>query len=270
MSSPAIVAPQARRLGLGLLPSLTFAGVSKGAAGTAVVGAIVLLGWWLNVDALKSMWPGLLTMKANTALCFLLMGTGTMALARPASALNGHRAGSILVAAAGAVAVATLAQYVTGRDFGIDQLLFREAAGQIGTVVAGRMAPMTGACFTLLAVAAIVRNRLPRLVLVLCGVALALAALNVFDFVFDAQVPTIIAGQTQMAVNTALTVGVLSIAIVGLLGAANPSAPLPVRRPRRSSFAALWRSASSSLSYLPGCVWRVSGWASTTRAMGPR
>jgi len=160
--------------------------------------------------------------KANTAICFLLMGTGTMLLARSTGAASGHRVGTVLVAAAAAVAAATLAQHLTGRDFGIDQILFRKPAGQIGTVVAGRMAPLTGVCFSLLAVAALDRARARRLVLSLCGAVLALAALNVFDFVFDAQVPTFLAGSTQMALNTALTIGVLAIAIIGLLGAANP------------------------------------------------
>ncbi|MBA2381340.1 MAG: GGDEF domain-containing protein [Chloroflexi bacterium] len=186
------------------------------------MGTIVLLGWWLDVDTLKGLWPGLLTMKPNTAVCFLLMGAGVVALARPAIAGRHRVAGTVLVGAAAGLAAATLSQYLTSRDLGIDQLLFREPAGQIGTVVAGRMAPMTGVCFVLLAVAALVRTRAPRLVLFLCGAALALAALNVFDFVFDARAPTFLAGSTQMALNTALTIGVLAIAIIGLLGAADP------------------------------------------------
>ena len=223
LNNPSILVAQGIRPGNGRLRKPIVAGVSGwGGAATGVVGSIVLLGWLLNLDSLKSMWPGLLTMKANTAICFLLMGTGTMVLAGAPSARRARSVGTALIAAAAAVATATLAQYVTGRDFGIDQLLFRESAGQVGTVVAGRMAPLTGVCIALLAVAAVVGNRLPRLVMILCGTALALAALNVFDFVFDAHAPTFLAGYTQMALNTALTIGILAIAILGLLGAANP------------------------------------------------
>ena len=41
-----------------------------------------------------------------------------------------------------------------------------------------------------------------------CGLALALAYLNLVDYLFGASVPTFLAGYTQMAVNTAVAVGV--------------------------------------------------------------
>jgi hypothetical protein len=39
-----------------------------------VVGIVVLIGWWLDIPALKSIFPGLVSMKANTAFAFLLVG----------------------------------------------------------------------------------------------------------------------------------------------------------------------------------------------------
>src|SRR5687767_6408465 len=40
------------------------------------LGAAVLMGWLLGIEALKSVAPNLSTMKANTAIGFVLVGTG--------------------------------------------------------------------------------------------------------------------------------------------------------------------------------------------------
>ena len=91
-----------------------------------VVGALVLSGWALDVTALKSLAPGWPTMSANSAASFALIGLAVWLLAagRPAGIALG-RALAMVVAGVGIV---TLAEYASGRAFGIDELLFEDVA----------------------------------------------------------------------------------------------------------------------------------------------
>ena len=67
-----------------LRPVRTFRLFSKGASAAAVVvGSLVLLGWWLGIPTLTSVFPGLATMKPNTALCFVLVGLSLFLIQPP-------------------------------------------------------------------------------------------------------------------------------------------------------------------------------------------
>ncbi len=186
-------------------------------------------------------------MKANTAVCFILMGAGMVLLARVPAPSPGRTVGLVIVAAGVSIALLTGAQYVTGVDLGIDQLLFRDQAGQAGTVVAGRMAPLTTICLTLLGLAMFTARRAPRLVIALSAVTLAVSILNVFDFLFDAAPPSFLAGSTQMAISTAVAVTILAVGVLASLGPANPFIVLG----GRSSTALLWRQLFAASVVVP-------------------
>ncbi|HUQ43593.1 MAG TPA: diguanylate cyclase [Candidatus Limnocylindria bacterium] len=208
-------------------PPMTISNVPRWAGSIAIgVGLVALAGWILGIEILKSMVPGVIAMKANTAICLVLLGGAVVLLSRDRDRPGRRWPVIALAGTAGAIAVMTGAQFFAGGDFGIDHLLFREAAGQVGTVTPGRMAPATVITLVALAISAIVAPRAPRAVIVLCTVALALAYLNLLDYLFGASVPTFLAGYTQMAVNTAVAVGILSVGLLARLGPANPFAPL--------------------------------------------
>ena len=84
--------------------------------------ATVILGWACGIEALKSVVPGLISMKVNSALCFVLLG-GALASA-PHQAWRPIR-WALLTGAAG-IAVATAFEYGAGRDLGIDELFVRD------------------------------------------------------------------------------------------------------------------------------------------------
>lgn len=217
--SPRLAAGSAivwRRLGIVDLPTIS-------ATLAILVGTIVLLGWWLGIDGLKSLIPGLLTMKVNTAIAFVLLGGAILARSRP-SGTTSYRLGVVPLIGMLLLSVAVGTQYLTGLDTGIDQWLFREAPGQVGTVQPNRMSSMTVACFLLIGSGVLLAGsgRTRRVVPALLLAALIVATLNVLDFVFEATVPSLLAGYTQMALTTAATMVIVSIGAMGLLPNGGP------------------------------------------------
>jgi hypothetical protein len=107
----------------------------------AALGLAVLVGWWLEVPLLKSVLPGIVSMKANAALAFVVPGTGLALVAADRPAVLRGRTGQVLALAALLIGLLTFSQYAVGWDLGIDELLFRDDPGAAATPIPGRMAP---------------------------------------------------------------------------------------------------------------------------------
>ena len=139
--------------------ALQFRQLRDALAGALAIGfgGIVLLGWTLDLVALKSVLPGWVAVKPNTALGFVLIGLALLLRALPPSTLNPapstirSRLARLCGWLAGLVGVLTLSEYAFGWNPGFDQWLFPEPAGSVGTSHPGRMAPDTALCFALLA-----------------------------------------------------------------------------------------------------------------------
>jgi PAS domain S-box-containing protein len=197
-----------RELGHGLrhLPAVA-------AAVAVAVGAIVLVGWWLGIDALKSLVPGVLTVKVNTAIAFVQLGTGMLLRAR------GGRAAVLPLVAVIILSSAVGSQDLLGRDLGVDQWLFRELPGQIGTLQPNRMAPMTVVCFLLIGTGVLLvgRRGAERISSALFLGALVIALGNVLDASFEPSAPTFFTAYTQMSLAAAAVFMVVSIGAMNLL-----------------------------------------------------
>jgi signal transduction histidine kinase/CheY-like chemotaxis protein/HPt (histidine-containing phosphotransfer) domain-containing protein len=183
----------------------------------ALIGTAALLGWILSIDALKSVVPGQVTMKANTAVGLIVVGCSLAALAAPRRrALAGAgKVGAVFVVALGA---ASLAEYLLGRGFGIDELLFDEPAGTVGTSNPGRMAINTAVAFCLYGVGNLVvdvrgwRRASPtQLIAALMGL---LAVLALFGYVTGVTSLYGVQGVTQMAVPTATAFFLISAGLL--------------------------------------------------------
>jgi PAS domain S-box-containing protein len=143
-----------------------------------VLGLAVWAGWLLDVSALKSVAPGLATMKVSTALCFVLSACAL------ASSVGAGAQRRVLIRSLSLILLVawsglTLVEYALQREFGLAHLF---VPGQ-GAEVAGRMSLATAAAFLLFASAlAVARVRegwasLAFVALPLAGLAVAFSAL---------------------------------------------------------------------------------------------
>jgi PAS domain S-box-containing protein len=149
------------------------------AAGALVIllGLLVLAGWIWNLEGLKSLMPGIVSMKANSAVCFVLAGVALLLHAvsqslalSPESTLaystGGKAAGRslpqmLLVQIAArvlafvvlGVALVTLAEYLFDLNLGLDTWLFPASARAEITPMPGRMSSATALDFVLLGAA---------------------------------------------------------------------------------------------------------------------
>lgn len=117
------------------------------AAATACIGLVVLAGWILGIQSLKSLNPGWVTMKANTALALILTGAALFFSAIAPQHRQLRRSCMLLSLFAGLIALGNAGEYLTGQNFGIDELLFKDDPNPVSTAQPGRMAWRTTLLF---------------------------------------------------------------------------------------------------------------------------
>lgn len=108
-------------------------------------GLLVLVGWKWDIQVLKSVFPSLISMKANTA-----VGLISLAIASYLLSLKETRIGKILGIMFAVfvllLATLTLSEYLSGKNLKIDELLFLDSSSD-KRWPPGRFAPITGINF---------------------------------------------------------------------------------------------------------------------------
>jgi diguanylate cyclase (GGDEF)-like protein len=117
-------------------------------AAVVVIACSALLGWALDIDVLKSVVPGHAEMKANTAVGLLFSGLALLASTFPHP--NAPTAVTLMSGAVLVLGLATLAQYATGVDLGLDTLLFDDPKAVALGRPPGRMSQISAIGFLLL------------------------------------------------------------------------------------------------------------------------
>jgi hypothetical protein len=104
--------------------------VISGAAGVVALltCGLVLLGWRLDLDPLKDVRPGASRMVPNVAVGVALAGAALWLLRREPVPRPGRWLAAVAAVAAALVGLLTLAEYLLGRDLGIDPLLVPQTA----------------------------------------------------------------------------------------------------------------------------------------------
>jgi len=184
----------------------------------AAAGGLVLVGWLLDIAVLKSVVPGLVTMKANVALGFVLSGAALWALQSDAAGRGAFYTTVACALAVSAIGFATLGEYLFAWDLGIDQLLFAEPATSVETYRPGRMSPASALLLSLLGPALLCMS-LSRARFV--GVAQALALLvllasiaSLIAYVHGARSLYRVAAYTSIAIHTALLFAILAAGLL--------------------------------------------------------
>jgi PAS domain S-box-containing protein len=228
------------------------------AIAAAGVGCLVLFGWAFHMEHLKSVLPGLVTMKANTALGLALSGTSLWLLLPGEFHAGRRKIAHSLALLLTVIGAATLSEYLFGLDLRIDQLLFHEPTGTVATYSPGRMAPTTTTAFLAIGLALLLldwktqRGRRPAQALSLWAGVVSMMA--IVGYIYNATSLYRISLYTQVALLTSIIVFLLSIATF-------------FARPRTGIAADLTGEGSGSLMarrFLPAvfCIPILLGWIS--------
>ncbi len=117
-----------------------------------IVGLVVIIGWILNIESFKSILPNIVAMKANTALCFILIGISLFYLNEKQITRPKLRITQICAIIVGIIGFLTIIEYLFNYNIGIDQLLFSEQVGAVLTTNPGRMASTTAINFLIIGI----------------------------------------------------------------------------------------------------------------------
>lgn len=193
-----------------------------------IFGCVILTGWLLDISNLKGSWAQGINVKANTGICFILTSFSLL-LYKSSSQRLSKAIGQVLGTFAFLVGFLTILEHLTGHNFGIDELFFREDVGGIATASPNRMGPPASICFMLLGSTLTLlhfetkrfENYASNIAIVTCSIAL----LPILGYTFGARELYGVAQYTGISLPSAIAFLILS---TGLLFSCNQSRILTI------------------------------------------
>ena len=196
------------------------------ALGAVLIGAIVLFGWIFEVPTLKSVLPGLATMKLNTALGLMAVGGGLLLVPRldPTDAARKILPALAMGAIAAFLGSLTLVEYL-GAPLGLDELFISDP-NITSPSYPGRMSPATavgiacaGAAVMCLARAvhesgATGRRRVVAMAHLLAALPAAIAYISLAGYAYGAEALYSFGPFVSVAVHTAVGLAFVASSIL--------------------------------------------------------
>jgi CHASE3 domain sensor protein len=174
------------------------------------LGLLVMASWYAHWQKILQLVPNTAPMQFNTALCFVLSGTGLYLLTTPRLKIAPWLGCAVVL-----LTIMTLLEYVTGWDLYID-LIFFKPYFEADTTYPGRMSPLAATCFVFIGAAMVLAggdkkwpHRLAGTGLLACIVGV-IGLVALFGFAFGIQSAYGWGAYSRMAVNTALAFLLLS------------------------------------------------------------
>ena len=173
------------------------------------------MGWVFKIPALTSILPGLATMKANSALAFVLAAISLWLVTGEDRDQRSNLIAKVCATITMLIGLLTLGEYIFGWDFGIDQLLFQDKLAP-QNAYPGRMSPATALNLFLLGCALLlIDNRSSNwLNESLTITALMIASVAVIGYIYSVSSLYQIGAYASMALHTAVTFILLCLGIL--------------------------------------------------------
>jgi PAS domain S-box-containing protein len=179
----------------------------------AAIGATITAGWLLGLPLLMSWIPGLVDARPNAGVCLLLLGLAVALLGLPGKWQR--RAAFGLAAIVAVICCATLFEYASGTNLGIDQALVRDTAGI--SPHPGRFAAQSGSAWLAMAAAVLLCGRRLRAVGLTEPLALAsgvVGAAGLFGYAYGSIALRDLGSSTQVSLPASVATILISAGLL--------------------------------------------------------
>lgn len=177
---------------------------------TSLIASLSLVGWLFNIPLLTSAVPEYVTMKFNTALCFLLSGVALVYLSKTRKNDKIANISSVLVVLTGLL---TLGEHLLRWNLGLDQLFWLDKITT--TSHPGRMSLATSVNFILIGSGLVLLSlrKFERTIQIIAVTVAFLSLLSITVNDYENEYANILPFFTTMALHTALLFILLSLGL---------------------------------------------------------